>query len=87
MAFSPFASPATLFTVLAFWVFPVLLPICGLHRPRKGSDACRTQLPLFRCCPPSVWRSSPVHHRAEDCTLPRPGSIRGTWSRCSSRCA
>ena len=46
MAFSALACDA-LFTVLAFWVFPVLLPICGLHRPRKGSDARRTQLPLF----------------------------------------
>ena len=36
-----------LFAVLAFWVFPVLLPRCGLHRPRRGSDARRTQLPLF----------------------------------------
>jgi len=25
----------------------VLLPLCGLHRPRRGSDARRTQLPLF----------------------------------------
>ena len=25
----------------------MLLPICGLAPPRKGSDACRTQLPLF----------------------------------------
>ena len=46
--FLPFALACdALFTVLAFWVFPVLLPICGLHRPRKGSDARRTQLPLF----------------------------------------
>ena len=36
-----------LFAVLAFWVFPVLLPLCGLHCPRRGSDARRTQLPLF----------------------------------------
>ena len=46
--FLPFALACdALFTALAFWVFPVLLPICGLHRPRKGSDARRTQLPLF----------------------------------------
>ena len=46
--FLPFALACdALFTVLAFWVFPVLLPICGLHRPRKSSDARRTQLPLF----------------------------------------
>ena len=46
--FLPFALVCdALFTVLAFWVFPVLLPICGLHRPRRGSDARRTQLPLF----------------------------------------
>ena len=46
--FLPFALACdALFMALAFWVFPVLLPICGLHRPRKGSDARRTQLPLF----------------------------------------
>ena len=46
--FLPFALVCdTLFTVLAFWVFPVLLPLCGLHRPCKGSDPRRTQLPLF----------------------------------------
>lgn len=46
--FLPFALACdVLFTVLAFWVFPVLLPLCGLHRPRKGSDPRRTQLPLF----------------------------------------
>ena len=46
--FLPFALVCdTLFTVLAFWVYPVLLPLCGLHRPRRGSDARRTQLPLF----------------------------------------
>lgn len=46
--FLPFALVCdALFTVLAFWVYPVLLPLCGLHRPRRGSDARRTQLPLF----------------------------------------
>ena len=46
--FLPFALACdALFTVLAFWVFPVLLPLCGLQRPRKGSDPRRTQLPLF----------------------------------------
>jgi len=46
--FLPFALVCdALFAVLAFWVFPVLLPICGLPRPRRGSDARRTQLPLF----------------------------------------
>ena len=46
--FLPFALVCdALFTVLAFWVSPVLLPLCGLHRPRRGSDARRTQLPLF----------------------------------------
>lgn len=57
--FLPFALVCdALFAVLAFWVFPVLLPLCGLHRPRRGSDARRTQLPLFCCCPlASVWRS------------------------------
>ena len=46
--FLPFALACdALFTVLAFWVFPVLLPLCGLHRPRRGSDPRRTQLPLF----------------------------------------
>ena len=46
--FLPFALVCdVLFTVLAFWVYPVLLPLCGLHRPRRGSDARRTQLPLF----------------------------------------
>lgn len=46
--FLPFALVCdALFAVLAFWVFPVLLPLCGLHRPRRGSDARRTQLPLF----------------------------------------
>ena len=46
--FLPFALACdVLFTVLAFWVFPVLLPLCGLHRPRRGSDPRRTQLPLF----------------------------------------
>ena len=46
--FLPFALVCdALFTVLAFWVFPVLLPLCGLHRPQKGSDPRRTQLPLF----------------------------------------
>lgn len=46
--FLPFALVCdALFTVLAFWVYPVLLPLCGLHRPRRGSDARCTQLPLF----------------------------------------
>ena len=46
--FLPFALVCdALFAVLAFWVFPVLLPLCGLHRPRRGSDARHTQLPLF----------------------------------------
>lgn len=46
--FLPFALACdALFTVLAFWVFPVLLPLCGLRRPRRGSDPRRTQLPLF----------------------------------------
>ena len=46
--FLPFALVCdALFAVLAFWVFPVLLPLCGLHRPRRGSDARCTQLPLF----------------------------------------
>lgn len=46
--FLPFALVCdALFTVMAFWVYPVLLPLCGLHRPRRGSDARRTQLPLF----------------------------------------
>ena len=46
--FLPFALVCdALFTVLALWVYPVLLPHCGLHRPRRGSDARRTQLPLF----------------------------------------
>ena len=46
--FLPFALVCdALFTALAFWVYPVLLPLCGLHRPRRGSDARRTQLPLF----------------------------------------
>ena len=50
--FLPFALVCdALFAVLAFWVFPVLLPLCGLHRPRRGSDARRTQLPLLR----GIW--------------------------------
>ena len=46
--FLPFAIVCdVLFTVLAFGVFPVLLPTVGLRRPAKGSDPVRTQLPLF----------------------------------------
>ena len=46
--FLPFAIVCdVLFTVLAFGVFPVLLPAVGLRRPAKGSDPVRTQLPLF----------------------------------------
>ena len=46
--FLPFAIVCdVLFTVLAFGVFPVLLPAAGLRRPTKGSDPVRTQLPLF----------------------------------------
>ena len=46
--FLPFAIVYdVLFTVLAFGVFPVLLPAVGLRRPAKGSDPVRTQLPLF----------------------------------------
>ena len=47
-AFLPFAVVCdTLFTVLAFGVFPVLVPLCALRRPRPGTDARRTQLPLL----------------------------------------
>lgn len=47
-AFLPFAVVCDLlFTVLAFGVFPVLLPLCGLQRPRPGTDPRRTQLPLL----------------------------------------
>ena len=46
--FLPFAIVCdVLFTVLAFGVFPVLLPAAALRRPAKGSDQVRTQLPLF----------------------------------------
>ena len=46
--FLPFAIVCdVLFTVLAFGIFPVLLPAVGLRRPAKGSDPVRTQLPLF----------------------------------------
>lgn len=46
--FLPFAIVCdVLFTVLAFGVFPVLLPVVGLRRPAKGSDPVRTQLPPF----------------------------------------
>ena len=46
--FLPFAIVCdVLFTVLAFGVFPVLLPLAALRRPAKGSDPVRTQLPLF----------------------------------------
>ena len=46
--FLPFAIVCdVLFTVLAFGVFPVLLPAVELRRPAKGSDPVRTQLPLF----------------------------------------
>ena len=46
--FLPFALACdALFTVLAFWVFPILLPLCALRSPRKGCDPRRTQLPLF----------------------------------------
>lgn len=46
--FLPFAIVCdVLFTVLAFGVFPVLLPAVGLRRPAKGSDPVHTQLPLF----------------------------------------
>ncbi len=47
-AFLPFAVLCDgLFTVLAFGVFPVLVPLCALRRPRPGSDPRRTQLPLL----------------------------------------
>lgn len=47
-AFLPFAVVCdVLFTVLAFGVFPVLIPLCGLQRPRPGTDPRRSQLPLL----------------------------------------
>lgn len=47
-AFLPFAVVCDLlFTVLAFGVFPVLIPLCGLQRPRPGTDPRRSQLPLL----------------------------------------
>lgn len=47
-AFLPFAVVCdVLFTVLAFGVFPVLVPLCALRRPRPGTDPRRTQLPLL----------------------------------------
>lgn len=47
-AFLPFAVVCdVLFTVLAFGVFPVLIPLCGLQRPRPGTDHRRSQLPLL----------------------------------------
>ena len=47
-AFLPFALLCdVLFTLLAFGVFPVLVPLCALRRPRPGTDARRTQLPLL----------------------------------------
>lgn len=47
-AFLPFALVCDLlFTVLAFGVFPVLVPLCTLGRPRPGTDPRRTQLPLL----------------------------------------
>ena len=47
-AFLPFAVVCDiLFTLLAFGVFPVLVPLCALRRPRPGTDPRRTQLPLL----------------------------------------
>lgn len=47
-AFLPFAVVCdALFTLLAFGVFPVLVPLAALRRPRPGSDPRRTQLPLL----------------------------------------
>ena len=47
-AFLPFALLCdVLFTLLAFGVFPVLVPLCALRRPRPGTDPRRTQLPLL----------------------------------------
>lgn len=47
-AFLPFAVVCdVLFTVLAFGVFPVLVPLAALRRPRPGTDPRRTQLPLL----------------------------------------
>ena len=47
-AFLPFAVVCDLlFTVLAFGVFPVLVPLTALRRPRPGTDPRRTQLPLL----------------------------------------
>ena len=71
--FLPFAIVCdVLFTVLAFGVFPVLLPLAGLRRPAKGSDPVHTQLPLFlltvalhRCGGHRL-----VHHRAGGPALP-----------------
>ena len=47
-AFLPFAVACDiLFTLLAFGIFPVLVPLCALRRPRPGTDPRRTQLPLL----------------------------------------
>ena len=87
--FLPFALVCdALFTVLAFWCTPVLLPLCGLHRPAGAAmpavPSCR-----FSCCSvwALAWRSSHGPSLCgRICTIPRPGSICGIWSRCSSRC-
>ena len=71
--FLPFAIVCdVLFTVLAFGVFPVLLPAAGLRRPAKGSDPVRTQLPLFLLLSLfiGVGGHRLVHHRAGGPALP-----------------
>ena len=61
--FLPFALVCdALFAVLAFWVFPVLLPLCGLHLPAQGQR-----------CPPhpaaALFAAVPWHRRGGHCVV------------------
>ena len=60
----------------------------GCTAPARAATPAVPSCRCFCCCPlPSVWRSSPGPSPCgRTCTPPRPGSICGTWSRCSSRC-
>lgn len=57
--FLPFALVCdALFAVLAFWVFPVLLPLCGCTARAGAAMPAAPSCRSFCCCPlASAWRS------------------------------
>lgn len=81
--FLPFALVCdALFAVLAFWVFPVLLPLCGCTARAGAAMPAAPSCRSF-CCSPlaSAWRSLRGPSRcARIWARRRRGSIRGIWS-------